>query len=391
MGNTVQQDISARSVTKNHSDGADKEGTILVIDDELGPRESLRMLFKDDYTVITVENGDKGIALLKKHNPDMVILDLKMPGKNGIETLEEIRGIDEKVPVIILTGYGDMEAAKKAIHLGTLEFISKPFDIKEIRKIVKESCEKRHIEKRSEKLVYQLNTLNSSLKERMAQLENMATIGQFSAEIIHEVNNLLTVIYGYAQILMKEIDKDNLQSGNKKYVSIIENEIKRCREITKSVVELARTNMEIKNVDINKIVNKIVELFENSRIAKKIRFITECGENIPEIKADANQIHQAIINVVLNSIQAIESNGQIIIKTGTDGNNLFVSIKDNGKGIPEKAIGRITEPSFTIDKKNGTGLGLSITNRVIQNHNGRMEIKSDINKGSEFTIYLPLT
>jgi len=142
MGNTVQQDISARSVTKNHFDGAEKEGTILVIDDELGPRESLRMLFKDDYNVITVENGDKGIALLKEHNPDMVILDLKMPGKNGIETLEEIRGIDEKVPVIILTGYGDMEAAKKAIHLGTLEFISKPFDIKEIRKIVKESCEK---------------------------------------------------------------------------------------------------------------------------------------------------------------------------------------------------------------------------------------------------------
>ncbi|MCM8760462.1 MAG: response regulator, partial [Candidatus Omnitrophica bacterium] len=138
---------------KGTSENDLKFGKILVIDDELGPRESLRILFKDDYNVITAESGDKGIAELKKHNPDLIILDLKMPDKGGIETLEEIRDIDEKVPVIILTGYGDMESAKKAIHLGTVEFISKPFDVKEMRNIVKDVCEKRFIEKRSERLI----------------------------------------------------------------------------------------------------------------------------------------------------------------------------------------------------------------------------------------------
>ena len=125
MENTVQRDTSAPLHIKNHFDMQEKEGTILAIDDELGPRESLRMLFKDDYKVVTAENGEQGIKALKEYDPDIIILDLRMPGKNGLETLEEIRDIDEKVPVIILTGYGDMEAAKRAIHLGTLEFISK--------------------------------------------------------------------------------------------------------------------------------------------------------------------------------------------------------------------------------------------------------------------------
>jgi signal transduction histidine kinase len=391
MGNTGQQDTFAHSDTKNRFSTDDVKETILVIDDELGPRESLRMLFKDDYHVITVENGDEGIAALKENNPDVVILDLKMPGKNGIETFEDIRDIDEKVPVIILTGYGDMDAAKKAIHLGALEFINKPFDIKEMRSIVREACEKISIEKRSERLIYQLNTLNNSLKERMEQLENMATIGQFSAEVIHEINNMLTVIYGYAQILMSEIDKGSLQNGNKKYISIIENEIKRCRNITKSVIELARTKMDKKDVNINSIIDKIVELFENSNIAKEVRFITEYDRSLPDIKADPNQIHQAIINVVLNSIQAIDSDGQIVIKTSINGTSLSVSIKDNGRGMTEETISRITEPYFTNNKKDGTGLGLSITNRVVKNHNGRIEIRSELSKGTEFIIYLPLT
>lgn len=389
--NTVPRDTFAPSHIRNHSDMNEKEGTILVIDDELGPRESLRILFKDDYRVITADNGEKGVSALKEYDPDIVILDLRMPGKNGLETLEEIRDIDEKVPVIILTGYGDMEAAKRAIHLGTLEFISKPFDIGEIRKIVKEGCERRHLEKRSERLVFDLNKLNASLKERMAQLENMATIGQFSAEIIHDVNNLLTVIYGYAQILMKEIERNNFPASNKKYVNIIESEIKRCRNITRSVIELSKTKMEITNVNVNVIVGKIVDLFENSNIAKNVRFVKDYNPGIPEVKADPNQLHQAIINVVLNGIQSIESEGQIHIKTGVTGNTeLFVSVKDTGKGMSGETIGRITEPSFTKDKKDGTGLGLSITDRVIKNHNGRVEIKSEPDKGTEFIIYLPL-
>jgi len=388
MENINQQDISSTLNTKRNFDLDTKFGTILVIDDELGPRESLRMLFKDDYTVITAESGDKGIQELKKHNPDVIILDLKMPNKGGLETLEEIRDIDEKVPVIILTGYGDMDAAKKAIHLGAIEFISKPFDIKEMRKIVKRASEKRLIEKRSERLIADLNILNNNLKERMAQLENMATIGQLSAEIIHDINNLLTIIYGYTQILVKELDIQNLPERNKKYIEIIEQEINRCRHITRSILELAKAKKTIVDTDINIIVKKVVELFEHSTLGKNIKFTLQL-DKIPLIKADPYQLHQAIVNIVLNSIQSMEVPGSITITTGLSDNNILLSIKDTGKGIPEKLIQKITDP-FITEKEGGTGLGLAIASRVIKNHNGKLKINSQPGIGTEVVISLPV-
>lgn len=120
----------------------DEKYTILVIDDELGPRESLRILFKNKYNVITAENGLKGIDIIKNEKIDLVILDLKMPEKNGIETLIEIRKFNKDVPVIILTGYGDMKTAKKAMEYDVVEFITKPFEISEIENIVAKEIER---------------------------------------------------------------------------------------------------------------------------------------------------------------------------------------------------------------------------------------------------------
>ncbi|MCM8762117.1 MAG: response regulator [Candidatus Omnitrophica bacterium] len=386
--NINPQDILSTLNIKGNSENDLKFGTILVIDDELGPRESLRILFKDDYNVITAESGNKGIAELKKHNPDIIILDLKMPEKSGIETLEEIRDIDEKVPVIILTGYGDMESAKKAIHLGAVEFISKPFDVKEMRNIVKKVCEKRFIAKRSERLIADLNILNKKLTTRMTQLENMATIGQLSTEIIHDINNLLSIIYGYTQILVKELDMQNLPDRNKKYIEIIEQEIGRCRHLTSSILELAKAKENIVDTDINIIVKKIVELFENSTLGKNTKFKSHL-DKIPLIKADTYQLHQAIVNVILNSIQSMDNPGSITITTGLSKNNIILSIKDTGKGIQEEIIQKITDPFFT-SKESGTGLGLAIANRVIRNHNGKLEIKSKPGNGTEVVISLPV-
>ncbi len=117
--------------------------TILVIDDELGPRESLRILFKNKYNVITAESGDKGIEIVKTQKVDIIILDLKMPKKNGMDTLAEIRKYDKDVPVIILTGYGDMETAKKLMQYGIIEFVSKPFEISEMEEIVAKWIERK--------------------------------------------------------------------------------------------------------------------------------------------------------------------------------------------------------------------------------------------------------
>ncbi|MFA5393187.1 MAG: response regulator [Candidatus Ratteibacteria bacterium] len=111
---------------------------ILVIDDEIGPRESLRILFKDNYDVLVANNGEEGIQTIKKNPPDLTILDLKMPGMDGIEVLQKIKAIDPKAKVIILTGYGSPEVAQQAQRLGVTLYLNKPFDIFEIRQLVAE-------------------------------------------------------------------------------------------------------------------------------------------------------------------------------------------------------------------------------------------------------------
>ena len=111
---------------------------ILVIDDEIGPRESLKILFKDTYDVSVANNGEEGIQAVEKESPDLVILDLKMPGMGGIEVLQKIKVLSPRTSVIILTGYGTPEVAQQAQRLGVASYLNKPFDIFEIRQLVSE-------------------------------------------------------------------------------------------------------------------------------------------------------------------------------------------------------------------------------------------------------------
>jgi len=383
--NTNPKDIFSQLGIKEKFD--EKKPTILVIDDELGPRESIRMIFKNKYNVIPVESGEKGIEVVKKIKVDVIILDLKMGGKSGIETLEEIRKYDEKVPVIILTGYGDMESARKAMHFGVIEFMAKPFDIPELESIVNRAIEKIRIERESERLKDELSSLNSKLLKKFEEVEKLATIGQMSTEVIHEVNNLLTVIHGYIQLLLQEVSSKELTM---KYITTIESEIKRCKNIAKNIMELAKEEYEIEDVNVNETIEKLINFLRESKLCKNVNFNVELEKSPMIIKANKNHFHQAILNLLLNSAQSIEKEGFIDIKTKKFGDLMILEIKDNGKGIPKETIEKVLDP-FYISKEKTNGIGLSFTAKIIKKYGGNFEIKSEIGKGTEFKIIFPLS
>ena len=383
--NTNPKDIFSQLGIKEKFD--EKKPTILVIDDELGPRESIRMIFKNKYNVIPVESGERGIEVIKKIKVDVIILDLKMGGKNGIETLEEIRKYDEKVPVIILTGYGDMESARKAMHFGVIEFMTKPFDIPELESIVNRAIEKIRIERESERLKDELSSLNSKLLKKFEEIEKLATIGQMSTEVIHEINNLLTVIHGYIQLLLQEVSSKELTM---KYITTIESEIKRCKNIAKNIMELAKEEYEIEDVNVNETIEKLINFLRESKLCKNVNFNVELEKSPMIIKANKNHFHQAILNLLLNSAQSIEKEGFIDIKTKKFGDLMILEIKDNGKGIPKETIEKVLDP-FYISKEKTNGIGLSFTAKIIKKYGGNFEIKSEIGKGAEFKIIFPLS
>src|SRR5881392_439552 len=182
---------------------------ILIIDDERGPRESLRMLLKPSYQVHTAENVESGLQLLQEKQPDAVISDIRMPGTSGIDGLRKIREIDPHVAVIMLTGFGALDTAKEALRLGANDYISKPFDAHEMQQVIDRNVERTRAHRTTEHAAAEIKELNSRLLQQLAQKERLASLGQASAEFVHDLGNPLTIVWGYVQLLAKRLEKSD--------------------------------------------------------------------------------------------------------------------------------------------------------------------------------------
>jgi len=223
-----------------------------------------------------------------------------------------------------------------------------------------------------------------ALEKQILQSDKLATIGSLAAGVAHEINNPLANISLYSQMLMKKKDK----TINSK-LKIIFDESNRAANISKSLLEFARqSEPKLTNANINLEIEKALAILGHE--LKGVKLITSL-ENIPFILIDVEQIKQVLINLISNSIQAIEKNGEIRIKTFIRNNFLNISISDNGCGIQPENISKIFDPFFTTKGLGeGTGLGLSICYGIIKRHNGSIDVESEVGSGTTFTIKLPL-
>src|SRR5947199_10252879 len=205
---------------------------ILVIDDEMGPRESLRMLLKSNYQVYTADNVDAGLRLLREKKPDAVISDIRMPGTSGIDGLRKIREIDPHVAVIMLTGFGALDTAQEALRLGANDYLGKPFDAKQMREVISRNVERTRLQRSSENTLSELNELNQRLRRELAQKERLASLGQASAEFVHDLSNPLTIVWGYVQLLAKKLEQNgDAKQTSPKELNIIEQNVRHFREL----------------------------------------------------------------------------------------------------------------------------------------------------------------
>src|SRR5436190_1656224 len=209
---------------------------ILVIDDEIGPRESLRMLLKPDYNVQTADCVEAGIKLLKEKQPDTIVMDIRMPGMTGIDGLRKIREIDPHLSVIMLTGFGALDTAKEALRLGANDYISKPFDAGEMREVIGRNVERTRVQRASDTAAAEIKELNNRLLKELAQKERLASLGQASAEFVHDLGNPLTIVWGYVQLLSKKLERSENggaieNAASIKELSIIEQNVRVCREL----------------------------------------------------------------------------------------------------------------------------------------------------------------
>jgi len=356
---------------------------ILVIDDEEIVREScVRVLQGQEYTVKTADNGEMGLNILKEFLPDLVLVDLKMPGMSGFDVLEEIFAFDATIVTIVITGFATVNSAVESMKKGTFDFIPKPFQPDELRLVVHRGLERRN-------LVLETIRLRNE-KEMLRE--------HFAAIVLHELKSHLGAVQQNLYVLTDDLEEKLSEEQQEKLM--------RLQSRIKDLIKLVNTWLRVISVDINKIkeqfedisltpvIDQALETVENQAVRKDITISTGVDEELGLILGDNGALTEALVNLLTNSIKYSQIGGKIQVSAAKKNKQVLISVADNGVGIAEEDLSSLFSDFYrgkNLPKgERSSGVGLSITKRIVEAHDGTIEVKSELGKGSTFTIRLPV-
>ena len=402
--------------------------TLLLVDDEPYALNALeRTLRADGRVLLKTTDAKEGLEILRREDVDVLICDQHMPGMNGAELLQEAKTISPEAMRVMLTGNVNIDNAIAAINLGEVSyFVGKPWDARELRTVVENAIARAELVKENERLAECIRRQNDELRVWNQQLEarvaertqelgdknrelaeqnekltraqatlihdkHMAAIGKLAAGVAHEMNNPLTGVLGYAQLLMAgEEDADRQQQ-----LSRILDEGARCQQIVENLLRFARgcppsTSMAY----LPEIIGNCLKLVSYELRDSCIQVTTNCASNVPPTYVDVSQLQQVFLNVVENACLSLakadrDRNLEIDIERPTD-DTIRIQVADNGVGIPPENIERIFDPFFTTRQVGeGTGLGLTVAYGVVREHGGSIHAERDVPVGARIVITLP--
>jgi two-component system NtrC family sensor kinase len=234
-------------------------------------------------------------------------------------------------------------------------------------------------------------TERKKMQDSMIMTDRLASIGELASGMAHELNNPLTAVIGFADIILEEDDINTIKED----IALLNHEAKRMAEVTKNMLTFARKHPAIKTqLNINDVVSKVMEIRAYEHRLNNVQVITNLTEDLPEVTGDYFQLQQVVLNIVINAeyfMKEAHNGGTLDIKTEKTENGIRLSITDNGPGIAKENLTRIFDPFFTTKPiGKGTGLGLSICFGIIQEHNGNIYTVSELGKGTTFIIELPV-
>jgi two-component system, sensor histidine kinase and response regulator len=401
-----------------------RRGTLLIVDDEDGPRQSLRVIFKDDYDLLMAEDGPMAIELAQKHEVDVAVLDIRMAGMSGIEVLERLKYVKPEMEAIMMTAFETTDTIRQALRLRACDYINKPFDIATIRAAVGQAMQRRFLES-------EINSSAEKVQELLAELQNQRieeqiakTRGDIYASIIHDINGPLTVISGFVHVLHQRLNRDaHMEMEDLEFVKdrlrIIARQVSNCIEISRRYLGFLRRQSDepmASRVSVNQLLHDLDQLVRvhPSRLENDFD-ITPLIEDIT-LKINGTDLIQILLNLAVNAFQCaplphrVEIGGEVLhqpldLRQFKDGPNdrllniegldntaplVAFAVCDNGPGIPSELLPKIFQPYFTTKSpRHGTGLGLNIVQRLIKEGNGALHVHTQVGAGTIFKVYLP--
>jgi signal transduction histidine kinase len=402
---------------------AKRRGTLLVVDDEDGPRQSMRVIFKDDYDLLMAEDGPTAIKLAQENEIDVAVLDIRMAGMSGIEVLERLKYVNPDIEAIMMTAFETTDTIRQALRLRACDYINKPFDIAQMRAAVNQAMQRRMLESEIHSSAEKVQELIVELHSQRIEEQIAKARGDIYASIIHDINGPLTVISGFVQVLSKHLNQINrLEVEDLEFIKerlrIIARQVTNCIEISRRYLGFLRRQSDenAPGVGVNQLLHDLNQLVRvHPSLLENDFFATPLAEDIT-VKINGTDLIQILLNLSVNAFQCtqtshrVEVGGEVLhaplnlgeFKDGPNDRLLNVEglgntaplvklwVRDNGPGIPADVLPKIFQPYFTTKgPRQGTGLGLNIVQRLIKEGSGALHCHTQTGEGTTFTIYLP--
>jgi two-component system sensor histidine kinase/response regulator len=354
---------------------------ILLIDDEEIVLDSCTEILRGDpYELATASDGARGLEMLREFRPDLVVVDLKMPGLSGFEVLERIREADPTIVPIVITGYATVSSAVEAMKRGAYDFLPKPFTPEEFRLIIRRSVEKRSL---------LLETI-ALRRERDLLREHFAAI------VSHELKAPLAAIQQNIFVLEREL-APAMTEGQR-------DRLARIKARVSDLLQLIDTWRRGVSVDIDAIktrraavsvrvpIDKAVESALVYATRKGVEIATTVPEPPPVVWGDQGTLTEALVNILGNAVKFSREGGRIAVTAEARGDEVRIAVADGGVGIAPDDLPYIFDAFYSqpgVAGERGSGLGLAVSRRIVEAHGGAIAVQSTPGQGSTFVITLP--
>ena len=387
--------------------------TILLVDDEEGIRNVLNItLTHAGFKVLLAPDGETGFKAFCEHNPEIVITDIKMPGIDGIELLQQIKQSSPATEVIMITGHGDMDLAVKSLQYEAADFITKPIDSTELEMSVKKAVDRISINARIKSYMDDLEGLIQEKNREIEESQTLVTIGQTVAGMSHVIKNIAGGLKGSSFILEQGIENENREYLVKGW-EMMKGNIDKITNLSLDLLNYAKTSrVKRQKIHPNQPVLELMGLLMPRAKEKHIELTCSPLDEEVCIQVDGDAIQTALFNLMTNAIDACEKKfdagdkqfdsgdlpsdghdpnpGKVSVSVERESAWIVYQVRDNGRGMDEKVSQVLFKEFITTKGSRGTGFGLMTTQKIVDEHQGRISFETKRETGSVFFLKIPL-